>query len=192
MHEISEREHAIRTRWARACKGPWRSGPARVQVYRQTPDEGPCLTPISAAGWSDFACVVTRMSGSDHDHQVGVANLEAIREAPEDMEFVLGELSSLRDKIDRLEYSINERNRGVLIDKLKRSGIGGDATRTETLSLIDRDKALYVTAEAALNVYLDAHRKAVGSPEETPVGWSWLNALGARLKAIFPAHPELP
>lgn len=53
------------------------------------------------------------------------------------------------------------------------------------------DKELYEAVEAALNVYLDAARKCVGSPSETPVGWRWLNELGDRLKAIFPYHPEL-
>lgn len=50
---------------------------------------------------------------------------------------------------------------------------------------------LYATAEAALRVYLDANRKAVGSPSETSVSWQFLNDLGDRLKAVFPHHPEL-
>jgi hypothetical protein len=50
---------------------------------------------------------------------------------------------------------------------------------------------LYDVAEKALNVYLDASRKAKGSPDETPVGWIWLNALGDALAKIYPHHPEL-
>ena len=51
---------------------------------------------------------------------------------------------------------------------------------------------LYAAAEKALLVYLDAHRKAVGSPNETAVSWLFLNALGDALVKIFPHHPELP
>lgn len=51
---------------------------------------------------------------------------------------------------------------------------------------------LYKAAESALSVYLDAHRKAKGSPDQTPVSWLFLNRLGDDLKKVFPHHPELP
>lgn len=53
------------------------------------------------------------------------------------------------------------------------------------------DNDLYTAAESALNVFLDAKRKAVGSPSETLVSWLFLNRLGDDLKKIFPYHPEL-
>lgn len=52
-------------------------------------------------------------------------------------------------------------------------------------------KELYNVAESALDVFLDAQRKAVGSPSEPPVSWQWLNKLHDDLKAVFPHHPEL-
>jgi len=54
------------------------------------------------------------------------------------------------------------------------------------------DREIYAVAEAALNVYLDAKRRAVGTPSKTEVAWEWLNPLGQKLAAVFPAHPELP
>lgn len=51
---------------------------------------------------------------------------------------------------------------------------------------------LYKVAEKALDVYLDAHRKAVGSPNETLVSWRFLNTLGDALAKVFPYHKELP
>lgn len=52
--------------------GPWTASPHSKHKHS-----------ISAAGWSEFAKVVTRMQGNDNDSIEGLANASLIAAAPE-------------------------------------------------------------------------------------------------------------